>query len=209
MKKILSFELAIVVAIFALTACIRLNRESKSNSKNSLDCSRLKTVADVFAYYDDFENLQELYTDKNYVVAFRVDGVYYRAIAEIPEDVSAAICKIDLHDKDRGKKERDLVSSLKVNIENLSDKIPNQKELDKLVGKFGRELFDDGWTYWFYDLKNMTTGMNYGAFAYTVKFEYDGKPMKNTDGFDFYDKFKDLQVSSVKFYGLGDATTLE
>ena len=57
MKKILSFELAIVVAIFALTACIRLNRESKSNSKNSLDCSRLKTVADVFAYYDDFENL--------------------------------------------------------------------------------------------------------------------------------------------------------
>ena len=51
--------------------------------------------------------------------------------------------------------------------------------------------------------------MNHGAFAYTVKFEYKGKQMQNTDDFDFYDKFKNLKVSSVKFEGLGDATNLE
>ena len=211
MKKILLFGLAIAVTIFALAACIRFDRENKNvknNSTNSFDYSRLKTVGDILAC-DDFENLNESYTDKNYVVAFSVDGAYYRAIAEMPEDVSAAIWKIDLSDKDREKKVRELISPLKVNIEDLSDKILSQKELDKLVGKVGRELFDNGWTYWFYDLETMTTGMNYGAFAYTVKFEYDGKPMENTDDFDFYDKFKDLRVSSVKFDGLGNATDLE
>ena len=42
-----------------------------------------------------------------------------------------------------------------------------------------------------------------------VKFAYDGEPMENTDDFDFYEAFKDLEVLSVTYDGLGDATNLE
>ena len=84
-----------------------------------------------------------------------------------------------------------------------------QEELDKNVGKTGQELFDDGWTYWYYNLEDMEAGLYYKDFAYTVRFEYDGEPMVNSDDFDFYEEFKDLKVSSVTFDGLGDAAVLE
>ena len=99
-----------------------------------------------------------------------------------------------------------LLAPLEVtSLTNLSEQIPPQEELDKLVGKTGQELFDDGWTYWFYDLDEMKAGLNSGLFAYEVLFDYDGEPMENTDDFDFYEEFKDLKVKSVTFTGLGDA----
>lgn len=204
MKKLFSLGLALVVAIFVFTGCIKFGNSGTSK----FDPEQLKTMKDVFAYSNS-ENSKRGYTEKNYVFVFSVNGVYYRAVAELPEDISAAIWKIDFFDEEKNQKVKDLVSPLEVKIENLSKQIPSQEELNKLVGKVGQELFDDGWTYWFYDLKNMTTGMNHGAFAYTVKFEYNGTQMQNTDDFDFYDKFKDLRVSSVKFEGLGNVTNLE
>lgn len=204
MKKLFSLGLALVVAIFVFTGCIKFGNSGTSK----FDPEQLKTMKDVFAYADS-ENSNEGYNEKKYVFAFSVDGIYYRAVAELPEDISAEIWKIDFSDEKKDQKVKDLVSPLEAKIENLSDQIPSQDELNKLVGKVGQELFDNGWTYWSYNLVDMEAGMNHGAFNYTVKFEYKGKQMQNTDDFDFYDKFKDLRVSSVKFEGLGDATNLE
>ena len=204
MKQLFSLVLSLMTAILVFTGCIKFGNSGTSK----FDPEQLKTMKDVFAYADS-ENSNEGYTEKNYVFVFSVDGVYYRAIAGLPEDVSVKIWKIDFSDEKKDQMVKDLVSPLEAKIENLSKQIPSQDELNKLVGKVGQELFDNGWTYWSYNLENMEAGMNHGVFAYTVKFEYKGKQMQNTDGFDFYDKFKDLRISSVKFEGLGDATNLE
>ena len=92
-------------------------------------------------------------------------------------------------------------------MENLSNEIIPQEELDKLVGKTGEELFNDGWTDGSgYNLEDMEFWLNKGAFEYTVVF--DGK-VENYDEFDTEEGVKAFTVKSVKFNGLGDATNIE
>ena len=158
MKKKLSLGLMLVVSALALAGCIKFKFGNSGNLKNigttNFDPVQLKTMKDVFAYGDP-ENSNEAYTDKTYIFVFNVDGIYYRAVAEMPEDISAAVWKIDFLDEDKEQKVKDLVSPLDAKIENLSKQIPSQQELDKLIGKTGQELFDNGWTYWSYNLLDM------------------------------------------------------
>lgn len=51
--------------------------------------------------------------------------------------------------------------------------------------------------------------MYYGPLSYIVKFAYEGEPLQNTDDFDFYEEFKGLQVESITYEGIGDATSIE
>ena len=173
------------------------------------DPSQVKVLGDVFPYAGEGD-LQEAYTETQYVIVFTEDDNYYRVYADLPKDVSEAIWAIDFDDEDKDQKIRDLISPLEISkLENLTEQIPPQEELDKLVGKTGQELFDDGWEYWYYDLDEMEAGLNYGPFSYTGLVDYDGPKMKNSDDFDFYAEFKDLTVKSVAFEGIGDATDLE
>ena len=210
MKKTVSLVLAVAAVFLMLAACgpSGSSRAEESSASGTFDPAQLKTMADVFVYEDPDEP-NEAYTDTDYVFVFQVDGEYYRAVAQLPEEVSAALWEIDFFDEDRDQKVKDLISPLEVTVENLSEQIPGQEELDKLVGKTGQELFDDGWDYWYYNLEDMEAGMNYGPFSYVVRFAYDGEPMENTDDFDFYEEFKDLPVLSVTYDGIGDATNLE
>lgn len=205
MKRLVSLVLAVLMVMALLTAC-----SAPDSSTGTFDPSQLKTMKDVFAASGGESN-QEGFTETDYVYVMEVDGVYYRAVAKLPKDVSEKIWEIEFDDAKRDKKVKDLVSPLEViSVENLSEQIPPQEELDKLIGKTGQELFDDGWgDNWYYDLEDMTAGLNHGPFGYNVKFEYDGEPMENTDDFDFYEAFKDLKVASVTYEGLGDATNLE
>ena len=62
MKKLFSLGLALVVAIFVFTGCIKFDNSGTSK----FDPEQLKTMKDVFAYADS-ENSNEGYTDQNYV----------------------------------------------------------------------------------------------------------------------------------------------
>lgn len=176
---------------------------SEASDTDPIDASKIKTMKDVYEY-DDGENHQESYSDTDYIYIINVDGIYYRAIASMPKDISDKIWGLDFDDDKREQKIKDLISPLEVtSFENLSKQIPGQEELDKLIGKTGQELFDEGWTYWYYNLENMEVGMNQGLYAYIVTFEYDGPEMENSDDFDFYEEFKDLKVKSVTFDRIG------
>ena len=209
MKKILALGLALVAVLMALTACTKTEPSGAGQSAPSdFDPASLKTLADVYAASADGET-QEGYSETEYVYVFQVDGVYYRAIAPLEPDVSQKLWDTE-YDEDWDQKMLDLLGQVPVErVENLSEQIPSQEELDKLVGKTGQELFDDGWSYYYYNLEDMETGLYHGPFSYTVCFDYDGEPMENTDDFDFYEEFKDLTVSSVTFSGLGEATNLD
>lgn len=207
MKKIISVICIIAAAMLVLTACKKTENKQPEPTKG-FDPSQVKAMGDILIYENEGD-YQEAYSEKKFVYVFTVNGLYYRASADLPKEVSEAIWA-DESGEDRDQKVRDLLSSLKVtSFENLSEKIPAQAELDKLVGKTGKELFDDGWTYWSYNLEDMEAGMNHGAFSYMVRFQYDGEQMVNSDDFDFYKEFKDLPVKSVKFEGLGDAANPE
>lgn len=205
MKRISSLIAAACMLLLVLTACGQ-QPANESTASVSFDPAQVKTMADVFPFKEDNE-YQDSATETQYIFVFKADDVYYRAIADMPEGLIDEIIDIEYDDDHDAAVEKLLAPLEVVSLTNLSEQIPPQEELDKLVGRTGQELFDDGWTYWSYDLVEMTAGLYSGLFAYDVVFDYDGEPMENSDDFDFYEEFKDLTVKSVTFSGLGEATS--
>lgn len=177
----------------------------KASSGAALDLSQIKTMGDALKYKDEENyNIQEGFDETRYFFVFEKDGIYYRAIADLPKDISEAIWSMDF--EEREKKLPELINPLALStMENLSAKAPSKEELDKLIGKPGKELFDNDWTYSYYNLEDMEAGLNHGTFSYAVRFNYDGPQMINSDDFDFYKEFADLTIKSVTVSGVGDA----
>ena len=167
-KLALILVIAMVLAVFAGCGSSGNGNGSgggeESSAAVSFDPAQVKTMGDVFAAADE-DNYQDLYTDTTYIYVFYVGDVCYRAVADMPADVSEAVWAIEFDDEDKDQKVRDLVSPLEVaRLENLTEQIPSQEELDKLVGKTGQDLFDDGWDYYYYNLDEMEAGLNHGPF---------------------------------------------
>ena len=215
MKKIVSIALMVALALLLLTACSSgsatapaVSEPSAGEASGSFDPSQLKTMGELFASAE-VEEAQTGFSEAHYVVVFHAGGNDYRAVADMPQDVSDAVWAIDFFDEERDQKIQDLVSPLAIgSLENLTEQAPSQEALDAYVGKTGQDLFDEGWSYWFYDLEAMEAGFYSGPFSYMVQFEYDGEPLENDDDFDFYETFKDLKIRSVTYEGLGDAADI-
>lgn len=148
-------------------------------------------------------------TEDKYVLGFEQDRMIYRAVAEMPADVSEALFGLDWEDPNRDEKERELISPLKViSIDNLTEGIPSQEELDKLVGKTGAELFEDGWynSGWsLYDMENPTFYMSKGPYSYNIIMTGDIQDPENFEDEDI----NSLVVRSVTFDYISDPTYIE
>ena len=147
-------------------------------------------------------------TEDKYVLAFEQDRMIYRAIAELPGDVSEALFNLEWDDPAYEEKLRALVSPLKVvKIDNMSQGIPAQAALDALVGKTGAELFDDGWTnsgWSFTDPESIVAYMNKGPYSFDVVMTGD---VADTENFEDED-LRPLVVQSVTFDNISDPTYL-
>ena len=191
MKKI-SLFLALVLALSLLAGCGQSGGESASDTPEAAagtsDIDSLKTIGDVLAL-EGAEFRQSAAYDNVFIYVFDLDGTIYRVFAPMSDDVFTAIMDLEI---DR--------------CENLSEQIPPQEELDKLVGKTGADLLDDGWSCSGYMLDTMEFWMDYGLFEYKVAF--DGS-LEMSDDFDEYEAIRPLTVKSVEYSDLGNATNLE
>ena len=206
-KTMLSTLLAALL-LFALVGC--------QNSAPSAASASTQTSADALPSY---ATIGDLYADQRvshdqwghdteyYVEVFVKDGVSYRAIAALPEGLGDQLFELDWDDPEHDEKQAALLAPVAIErIENLTALIPPQEELDKLVGKTGKELLDDGWTTGSYNLDEMEFWMSKGPFTYSVIF--DGK-LEYSDDFDDYEAIQSLTVKSVTFSNIGDATNLD
>ena len=183
------------IAMLIITGC------GSKKETPAVDTSGLKTMGDVFAY----EEKGNSFSETAYVYVFEMDGVYFRAVAEMPTDISDEVWAIDFFDEQRDEKIHELISGLEIkSLDNLSETILSDDAMKALVGKTGEELLNDGWDIWGYDLDSSTVWMNYGAFSYTVVF--DGK-LEITEESDEYEAVKPLAVKSVTFDGLGSISS--
>ena len=209
MKKILLLLMVMMMAVMLMAGCAQSGNEPAEDSAPAFDPSQIKTMGDFYPFATE-DNYQESYTEEKYVYGIEIDGNYYRAVVDLPKDVSKELWAIDFEDKDKDAKVKELMSPLELtSLENLTEQVPKQEELDKLVGKKGKELFDDGWTYNYYNLEDMEAGLDHGPYSYIVTFEYDGEQMVNSDDFDFYEEFKDLPVKSITFERIGDISMMD
>ena len=202
MKKTLSLILVLALMLTALVAC----GQKTASPAASAAPAEFKTFADILAQ-QDATNMQYSLGEGMLVYAFELNGVYYRASTAVDEATENAGFDLDYDDPEHDAKWAALIGPLAIeNLENLSETIPSQAELDALVGKTGQELLDDGWTMWGGDCESLEFYLNHGAFTYTVQFE--GEPA-NSDTFDWDEGIAPYTVKSATFSGLGDATELD
>lgn len=205
MKKIFKTLLCLMTAVCmlcTLIACAASKTETAQGQAADDQTPAFKTMGDVFAY----ESMNSGFSKTKYVYMFEKDGIVYRAVADLPAEVSETIWGLEFFDEKYDEKVQEAVAPLPiVQLDNLTERIPAQAELDALIGKTGQELRDEGWTISAWQLDDMEFTLNHGPFAYTVVMEGDYTPNENYD-FDEDADFGPLKVKSVTYYGIGDAT---
>ena len=208
MKRIMFFLLAAVILLAGCGAgstgspAAGSSQGKASGQEAGKDIvDNLKTIGDIKQLDDDMVR-EEAYFEDFYACVIDVDGTLYRLAAELPEDVSKQIWSIDFEDEDRDEKVNELLKPLEITRkDNFSELIIPQEELDKLVGKTGQDLLDDGWYSGGYNLENMEFWMYKDPFMYTVVFEGTAEP---TEDGDDNEMIKDLKVKSVTYTSLGN-----
>jgi len=158
-----------------------------------------KTMADVLA----LPSYASSTTDDYYVYVFEQKGVMYRAVCDIDRGVQDQIFELDFEDPDYTEKYNAIIAPLKISqVDNLTEMIPGQEELDTNVGKTLGDLLDEGWSYDGFNLEDKEFYMNHGLFSYVVK--YDGEP---EGGPELEEKsIRPLVVTAVTYERLANAT---
>ncbi len=207
MKKTMALFLSLILILAVFSGCVKnTDGETNPSVNSSADINSFKTIGDIIN--SGIDSIQSANTDRYYIYVFQAGKEYYRAVSNITPEISQSLFDLDFDDKNYDSKLNKIISPLEIDkLENLSDTVIPQEELDKLVGKTGEELINDGWNAGMgYNLETMEFYLNKGAFEYTVVF--DGK-LENSDDFDEEEAIKPLVVKSVTLNGIGDATNVE
>ena len=92
-----------------------------------------------------------------------------RAVSFITPEIFDQLFDLDFDDPEYNKKYNAIAAPLPIDrMDNLTEMIPAQEELDKYVGKTAGDLIDEGWSYSSYNLEDMAFDMYHGLFMYTV-----------------------------------------
>ncbi len=207
MKKTLSLLLVLLIALGVLAGCGQAPAPAAAPAAESaVSIESIKTIGDAMAI--ESEEYQSAAYEDAFVYVFHLGDAIYRVTAPLSPEGFSAIMALDYADPEYDRKYSDIISPLAIERrENLSELIPDQAELDKLVGKTGEELFEDGWYIGSgYMLDDMLFYMGKDLFEYSVVF--DGR-LEYSEDFDADEAIRPLKVKSVAYFGLGDAATPE
>ena len=174
----------------------------KGKNEAHVDLDKVTTLGQLLGLPD----YGRAWTESVYVFAFEQDGDIYRAIADLPESVYNAMNDLDFEDEKYDEKLDALIDGLKVvNITDLTKAIPTQADMDKLIGKTVKELFDAGWENFGGNTQNMEFYFDRGVFSYTLTLEGTLKDLQNFEDADL----EPLVVKSVVFNGIGNPTAIQ
>ena|GEM_PF-3133603 len=168
----------------------------------SVEESPFKTLADVLTA--EKGSWSSSTTEDMFIIAFELNGSYYRVEAALPEEIGEQLEAIDFFDEEKEQKELALLGALPVTrVGDLSACRPSQEALDALVGKTGRELVDMGfeqgmgYSFWdkaeFYLIKDL--------FEYHVYFNEKVPEMEDYDAV-LDEILASLTVEKAEVFGL-------
>ena len=187
MKKLFILLLAAMM-LLALTAC-----GGAGGNEPAGEPAEMSTLGDALSAESSY--YYSVYGSDSYVYVFDNNGTPYRVAAEMTEDLYNALNAIEFTDPDKDQKIMDLIGDLPlISVEDLSQGIPDQSELDELVGKTGQELLDEGFQVWGYDEDADEYSLVQGYYEYTAAFD---QKAENNTGDD--DAIRDLTLKSIVY----------
>ena len=180
---------------------------SQSASQAAADTkpSEWKTLGDAFAART--EAMASSYDDKHYVAVFKTgEDTYARVVAEMTPEVNKKVDDIDWTKPDVEEKIEKEISVLKlVTAEDVTDQRISQEELDKLVGKTGKELVDAGWKFSSYSMYGgEETAATFDKDAFSYDFTFDVSTTEG-DSTDQGASVMEAKVTQVQFASASDA----
>ncbi len=200
-KRFIAAALACLLTL-CLCACAKPSQDGEQSAPAGT--AELKTLSDAIA--QNGENVTYGYGDTYFCYVFEKDGQITRVLADLPEDVNQKIEEIDFFDEDIETKLFAVIGSLPIKqIDNLSESIIPQEELDKLAGKTGQQLIDDGFTVSYCRRIGEDEYTQYlfdkGFHSYLITFN---EKLAQSDDFEEYEAFKPLTVKSAEYESVSD-----
>ncbi len=126
--------------------------------------------------------------------------------ANLPEGLGSELFALEFDDEKYEEKLAALVADVPVDsVTNLNDGIPTQEEMDKIIGKTGQELIDEGWSNHGYNLETMEFYCDHDVYSFIIVF--DGQVEAGEDE-DAFEKVRTHKVKSVSFERIGDPVNI-
>lgn len=169
----------------------------------AVDVSSLKTLGDVMAI--EGEGQSSTWNEEHYVYVTNANGAPLRAVVDLTPEIYSQIEELDFLDEEYDQKLNDIIGGLElVSLDDYSDQVPSQEELDALVGKTGQELLDDGFTFSALSMYGGDeTVAEYEKDLFRYEITFDGTVDGDADSFDG-SLVTELPVVSAGFIGLSD-----
>ena len=190
MKKLL----ILLCAVLLLCGCAEQTAVQPDTAADSEPIATLGSVlgkgAEIYA---------SAYNEDRYVCVFGKDGAMLRAVARLTPEAYQAL-------RD-GSESAELLAAMETeSVEDLTAAMPRQAELDRLVGKTGGELLDDGWEIVGHTIYNdfMSSTVFYlvkGFYSYTVQFD---ETVSVDENFSEADAMRPLTIASVTCDGVSE-----
>ena len=136
------------------------------------------------------------YSETKYVYGYILDGAPVRVTAEMTQEIYDALWNLD-YDDNYEQNYHDLIADLPVlTVEDLSDEMIPQEELDSYIGMKGETLIEAGFELNGYTYSDEETVffMNYGLFDYAVEVE----EIIDDDDAEPYELMPDMTVKRIE-----------
>ena len=153
------------------------------------------TLGDVLAL--EAGNHESTWDENRYMYLFETNDTIYLVTAAFSQEQMDALSAVDFFADDRDAQTNAILAPSPIlSVENLSDQIPPQAELDQWIGKSAQEMVDAGWECsGMWQMGDETQlYMIRGKFQYAVK--VDGEVEVDTSG--FFDEPKDISRAIVR-----------
>ena len=190
MKKLL----ILLCAVLLLCGCAE---QTAVQPETAADSEPIATLGSVLG--KGAEIYASAYNEDRYVCVFGKDGAMLRAVARLTPEAYQAL-------RD-GSESAELLAAMETeSVEDLTAAMPRQAELDRLVGKTGGELLDDGWEIVGHTIYNdfMSSTVFYlvkGFYSYTVQFD---EAVSVDENFSEADAMRPLTIASVTCDGVSE-----
>jgi hypothetical protein len=204
-RKAAVLACTLVLALGLLSAC---STQSSTNdgdaSTGAIDPSSWKTVGDALATQTDA--VQASWNDKYYVSVFKADDQYFRIVGIVDDEAKKKGDAVDWSADDVDEQNREAYSGCALkSAEDITGDLVSQEELDKLVGKTGKELADEGYTfagYFMYGGDETGAQFDKGYFQYSMTFKVKVEEKDTDDGGA---SVQDATVTEATFLNAADS----
>ena len=183
--------------------------QAEASSGKTIDVNALKTFGDIFSQVPADQLRGESIGYGKIVCAIENDGITYRAIGTLSDELSSKVFAIDTSTEEGQKEEQEALKDVPVDtLENLSEQVLTDDQIKEFIGKTGEELLQEKWTpAGSYMLDQKCVYMDYGPYTYEVIFDGESDLLKkvledNTiledPEFDIAEVIRTMTVKSIE-----------